>query len=160
MLWTRTAVSEKPIDKRHVKATYSNSTPATDGTHIAAFFGSNGLFVYTVEGEFLWKQDLGRLDVGAYDLPSYEWGAASSLIMWDGKVIVQCDTQKDSFIVAFDVATGKEIWRTPRDELPSWGTPTVYDGKNRTELITNGSNFIRGYDPATGKELWRLGGDF
>ena len=158
VLWTQTAASEKPIDKRHVKATYANSTPATDGKHVAAFFGSNGLFVYTVEGKFLWKQELGRLDVGAYDLPSYEWGTASSPIMWDGKVIVQCDTQKDSFIVAFDVATGKEIWRTPRDELPSWGTPTVYDGKNRTELITNGSNFIRGYDPATGKELWRLGG--
>jgi outer membrane protein assembly factor BamB len=54
--------------------------------------------------------------------------------------------------------TGKTIWKTNRDELPSWGTPTVYAGKNRAELITNGSNFIRGYDPLTGKELWRLGG--
>ncbi len=108
VLWTQTAASEKPIDKRHVKATYANSTPATDGKHVAAFFGSNGLFVYTVEGKFLWKQELGRLDVGAYDLPSYEWGTASSPIMWDGKVIVQCDTQKDSFIVAFDVATEKK----------------------------------------------------
>src|SRR4029077_7620995 len=44
------------------------------------------------------------------------------------------------------------------DELPSWGTPTIYPGKTRAELVTNGSNFIRGYDPASGKELWRLGG--
>ncbi len=157
-LWSETAVSAKPIDKRHVKATYANSTPATDGKHVVGFFGSNGLFAYSVDGKFLWKKDLGRLDVGAYDLPSYEWGTASSPIIWDGKVIVQCDTQKDSFIAAFEVATGKEVWRTERDELPSWGTPNVYPGKERAELITNGSNFIRGYDPATGKELWRLGG--
>ena len=158
-LWSKTAVRGKPIDKRHVKATYANSTPATDGKHVVAFFGSQGLFAYTVDGEFLWKRDLGRLDVGAYDLPSYEWGTASSPIIFEGRVIVQCDTQGDSFVVAFDVETGKEIWRTEREgELPSWGTPTVFPGTDRAELITNGSNFIRGYDPATGKELWRLGG--
>jgi len=71
---------------------------------------------------------------------------------------VQCDQQKGSFLEAFDRATGKTLWRAERDELPSWGTPTVYTGKPRVELITNGSNFVRGYDPATGKELWRLGG--
>jgi outer membrane protein assembly factor BamB len=95
--------------------------------------------------------------VGAYDSPKYEWGTASSPIIWKGKVIVQCDTQKGSFVLAVDVKTGKELWRTKRDELPSWGTPTVWPGKE-PELITNASNFIRGYNPETGKELWRLGG--
>src|SRR5262249_49916447 len=63
-----------------------------------------------------------------------------------------------SFLVALDRMTGKTVWRTERDELPSWGTPTIYQGKSRVELVTNASNFIRGYDPLTGKELWRLGG--
>ena len=45
-----------------------------------------------------------------------------------------------------------------RDELPSWGTPTIVESDKRIELVTNSSNFIYGYDPATGKELWRLGG--
>lgn len=157
-IWTRTATSGVPIDKRHVKATYANSTPATDGEHVVAFFGSQGLFAYSAAGDLLWKKDLGRLDTGAYDLPSYEWGTASSPILYDGKVIVQCDTQGESFVAAFDVKTGREIWRTLRDELPSWGTPTVFPGPDRPELVTNGSNFIRGYDPATGAELWRLGG--
>src|SRR5207253_2623489 len=106
----------------------------------------------------LWKRDLGRLDVGAYDVPDYEWGSASSPILYRDLVIVQCDQQKGSFIEAFDRKSGRTVWRTERDELPSWGTPAVYPGKTRAELITNGSNFVRGYDPATGKELWRLGG--
>ena len=158
ILWTKTATKGTPKDKRHIKATYANSTPTTDGEHVVALFGSEGLFAYTVKGEFLWKKDHGRMDVGAYDLPSYEWGTASSPIIYDGKVIVQCDQQKGSFLLAADLKTGQTVWTTPREELPSWGTPTIYPGKERAELITNGSNFIRGYNPATGEELWRLGG--
>ena len=160
VLWQETATEGVPREKRHIKATYANATPATDGEHVVAFFGSQGLFCFTVEGKRLWEQDLGRLDVGAYDLPSYEWGSASSPTIHDGRVYVQCDTQADSFLVAFDVRTGKELWRTPREELPSWGTPTVFPGAGEkpAELITNGSNFIRGYDPISGKERWRLGG--
>lgn len=158
LLWQKTATKGTPKDKRHIKSSYANSTPATDGEHVVALFGSEGLFCYTIKGELLWKKDLGRMDVGAYDLPSYEWGGASSPIIHDGKVIVQCDQQKGSFLLAVDVKTGQTVWKTPRDELPSWGTPTVYPGKTRAELVANGSNFIRGYNPATGAELWRLGG--
>lgn len=158
LLWTKTPTQGNPKDKRHLKSSYANSTPATDGEHVVALFGSEGLFCYTSKGEFLWKKDLGRMDVGAYDLPSYEWGGASSPIIHAGKVIVQCDQQKGSFLIAVDLKTGQTVWKTTRDELPSWGTPTVYPGKTRAELVTNGSNFIRGYDPATGAELWRLGG--
>jgi len=160
ILWQKTATKGVPRDKRHIKATYANSTPATDGEHVVAFFGSQGVFCFGTDGEMLWQRDLGRLDVGAYDLPGYEWGSASSPVIWDGKVFVQCDTQKDSFLMALDVKTGETVWNTLRDELPSWGTPTVYPGGEgqRAELITNGSNFIRGYDLATGDELWRLGG--
>ncbi|MFP6893002.1 MAG: PQQ-binding-like beta-propeller repeat protein [Opitutales bacterium] len=158
LLWKKTATKGRSKDKRHVKATYANSTPATDGKHVVAFFGSEGLFAYTVEGDFLWKKDLGRLDVGAYDLPSYEWGSASSPVIHEGKVIVQCDTQSESFLTALDLRTGRTLWTTPRDELPSWGTPTVVTSKKRTQVVANGSNFIRGYEFETGKELWRLGG--
>jgi outer membrane protein assembly factor BamB len=141
-----------------MKASYANSTPATDGQSVVAFFGSQGLYAWDVEGRPLWKKDLGRLDMGAYDVPSYEWGPASSPIIYKGLVIVQCDTQGESFITAVNIRTGETVWKTKRDEIPSWGTPTIYQGKGRTELITNGSNFIRGYDPDTGQELWRLGG--
>lgn len=158
MLWERTAVEAKPIDKRHIKATYNNSTPATNGELLIAFFGSQGVYAYSAAGDFLWKKELGRLDVGAYDAPDYEWGSASSPIIYKNLVILQCDTQKASFIIGCELKTGDTVWKTERNELPSWGTPTIYPGEKRAELITNSSNFIYGYDPMTGKELWRLGG--
>jgi len=96
--------------------------------------------------------------MGAYDIPTYEWGPASSPIIWNGLVILQCDTQTDSFVIALDVETGKTVWKTARQELPSWGTPTVAVTASGPELVTNASNFIRGYDARTGRELWHLRG--
>jgi len=157
VVWESTAYEGVPREKRHIKSTYANSTPATDGEHVVAFFGSQGLYCYDYDGNLLWKKDLGILDVGAYDAPNYEWGTASSPIIYKDKVIVQCDTQKEDFLLALDIGTGETIWKALRDELPSWGTPTIYAGRERVELVTNASNFIRGYDPESGKELWRLG---
>jgi outer membrane protein assembly factor BamB len=156
--WEQKAAEGVPIDKRHIKSTYANSTPATDGRYIVAFFGSQGLHCYDMKGRLVWQRDLGRMDVGAYDLPEYEWGPASSPIIYKDLVIVQCDQQKGSFLTALNLKNGETVWKTAREELPSWGTPAIYPGKDRIELVTNGSNFIRGYDPETGKELWRLGG--
>ena len=157
-VWERTAYRGVPKEKRHIKSTYANATPATDGRVVVAFFGSQGLYAYDLAGNLLWKRDLGRFDVGAYDAPEFEWGTASSPILYKALVIVQCDQQKGSFLTALDAKSGNTVWRTERDELPSWGTPSIFAGKSRVELVTNGANFIRGYDPASGKELWRLGG--
>ncbi len=158
IVWERVAFEGEPIDKRHIKSTYASATPATDGRVVVAWFGSQGVHAYDVDGHFLWKVDLGRINLGAYDIPTYEWGPASSPIIWNGLVILQCDTQADSFIVALDAATGKTVWKTDRDELPSWGTPNVATTSAGPVLVTNASNYIRAYDPRTGKELWRLGG--
>ncbi len=156
--WERVAREGPPVEKRHIKSTYANSTPATDGRIVVAWFGSQGVYAYDVKGRLLWSVDLGRLDLGAYDIPTYEWGPASSPIIWNDLVILQCDTQRDSFLLALDAATGQTVWKTDRDEIPSWGSPTVATTANGPVLVTNASNFIRGYDPRTGKELWRLAG--
>jgi outer membrane protein assembly factor BamB len=156
--WERLAHEGEPVGKRHIKSTYASATPVTDGRIVVASFGSQGVYAYDVNGTFRWKVDLGHLDMGAYDIPTFEWGPASSPIIWNGLVIVQCDTQADSFLIALHADTGKTAWKAPREELPSWGTPTVAVTPGGPQLVTNASNFIRGYNPATGKELWRLGG--
>lgn len=157
ILWERVAHEGVPREKRHIKSTYASATPATDGRIVVAWFGSQGVFAYDLNGRLLWQVDIGRLNVGAYDIPTYEWGTASSPIIWNNLVILQCDTQDDSFLLALDADTGQQVWKTERDELPSWGTPTVALTSAGPELVTNASNFIRGYDPRTGKELWKLG---
>jgi outer membrane protein assembly factor BamB len=158
ILWAQTAYEGAPEEKRHVKSTYASSTPATNGRVVVALFGSQGLYAYDFSGKLLWKKDLGRIDAGAYNAPDYEWGTASSPILYGNSVIVQCDQQKNSFLIAVDADTGETLWKAERDELPSWASPNVFTAKQRHELVTNAPNQIRGYDPKTGKELWRLGG--
>jgi len=165
ILWTRTAYEGAPKEKRHIKSTYASATPATDGKHVVALFGSQGIYAYDLKGNLKWQRDLGRMNAGAYNAPDYEWGTASSPIIYKDKVIVQCDQQENSYVEALDLKTGKTVWKTMRVELPSWATPAIYpgysggdgNGNGRVELVTNAPNFIRGYDPETGKELWRLG---
>jgi outer membrane protein assembly factor BamB len=122
-------------------------------------FGSEGLYAYDVDGKLLWTRDLGVLNAGWFYDPDYEWGVGSSPIIWKNMVIVQCDIQKGSFLAAFDVATGTPVWRTEREEIPSWSTPAIFEHDGRVELVTQATTFIRGYDATTGKELWRLGGN-
>jgi outer membrane protein assembly factor BamB len=156
--WERTAAQGEPRNKRHIKSTYASASPATDGRIVVAWFGSQGIHAYDMSGGLRWSVDLGRVDMGAYDLPSYEWGPASSPIIWNDLVIVQCDTQADSFLLALNAQTGETVWKSDRQELPSWGTPTVVTTSAGPELVTNASNFVRAYDPKTGRELWKLGG--
>ena len=150
-----------PKVKRHPKSSHANPTPATDGKYVVAFFGSEGLYCYDVNGDLIWKKDLGVLDAGFFRVPTAQWGFASSPIIHDDRVIVQCDVQKGSFVAAFSLKDGGELWRTPREEVPTWGTPTVHVSPNRSQVICNGWKEIASYDVATGKRLWNMrgGGD-
>ena len=155
--WERVAHEGVPKTKRHPKSSQASCTPVTDGKVVIAYFGSEGLYAYDVKGTLRWKQDVGRVDAGWFYDPDYEWGAASSPVIYKDLVIVQVDRQEDSFIAAYWLKDGRQAWRTAREEIPSWSTPTVYLGPPRDELVTQATRFIRAYDPATGKELWRLG---
>lgn len=156
--WERTAYTGVPKIKRHPKSSHANCTPATDGKHVLACFGSEGLYCYSLTGQLLWKKDLGTLASGWFFNPEYEWGFGSSPILYRGLAIVQCDIGKDSFIAAYRVEDGSVAWQTPREEVPSWGSPTVIEPEGAApELVTLGTKFARGYDPLTGKELWKVG---
>ncbi len=156
--WEQTANKAKPAVKRHAKSSHANPTVATDGKHVVAFFGSEGLFCYSHTGELIWKQDLGFLDSGWFYDPGYQWGFGSSPLIYEDRVLVQCDIQGQSFVAAFDLATGNEIWRTERDEIPTWSSPNVHEFGDLAMLITSGTKSARGYDISNGKQLWSLKG--
>jgi outer membrane protein assembly factor BamB len=150
ILWAQTAFEGTPYDNRHRKSSYAASTPATDGSNVYAFFGTEGLYAYNMSGKLMWKADLGKLG-------TVGMGTGTSPILFKNIVIVQCDEENgaSSFIIGVDKKTGKEIWRTPRKVQVSWSTPLLVQTATRAELITSGTEFVIAYDPATGKELWR-----
>ena len=158
IVWEQTAFTGLPKVKRHTKSTQANSTPATDGNVVVAVFGSIGLLAgWDMNGKPLWNQNIGVVDNGWFFDPTYQWGHSSSPIIHDGKVIVQADGQKNSFIAAYDVKTGRQVWKTDRtDEISTWGTPTVFSGEGKTHIVTNGTT-VRAYDPVTGTLNWKLG---
>ena len=97
----------------------------------------------------------------AEHVPSAQWGFASSPVIHEGKVVVLCDVQQGSFLAVFNLANGQELWRTPRKDVPTWGTPSVVSANGKTQIVVNGWHHTGGYDFTTGKELWHLasGGD-
>jgi len=161
IVWMRAAHKGIPQIPRHPKSSHANSTPATDGRRVVAFFGSEGLYAYDMDGELLWNRDLGVLKSGFFRAADALWGFGSSPIIHDGRVIVQCDVLEGGFIAAFDVTNGKELWNTRRDEVPTWSTPAIDAGRGPARVIANGYRHIGGYDLETGQEVWRLrgGGD-
>jgi outer membrane protein assembly factor BamB len=159
VIWDKVAYEGIPKTKRHPKSSQASATPVTDGRVVIVSFGSEGLYAYDFSGKLLWKKDLGVLNSGWFFDPDYEWGVGSSPIIYKNMAIVQCDIQRGSFIAAFDTQTGKEVWRTQRDEIPSWSTPSILEADGKAELVTQGTNFTRGYDPMTGKELWKYSGN-
>ncbi len=158
ILWERLAVKQVPVVKRHTKASQADPTPATDGKHVLAFWGSNGLYCYDFDGNLLWDKQFGKMNAGPYNAPELEWGFSSSPIIHDGKVVLECDYLGGGFIATYDIETGKEIWKVPRDEESTWSTPTVFEKDGKTQIVVNGWKHMGGYDFETGKEIWRMSG--
>ena len=160
-IWKKEAFKGVPKIKRHPKSSHANSTAATDGKHVVAFFGSEGLYCYDFDGDLLWKRDFGVLDSSWYTMPEAQWEFASSPIIHQGKVIIQVDVQKDSFIAALNIENGETVWKTDRDEVPTWSTPAIHVGSDKTQVILNGYKHIGSYDFLTGEPIWWLkgGGD-
>lgn len=149
VLWERVAYEGPVYDSRHKRASFASSTPATDGKHVFAFFGAEGLYAYDFNGNLIWKQGLGGLGTASV-------GYGVSPILYENLVIMQCDDSGlRSFIAAYDKKTGKQVWKTPRKVDVTWSTPVLVKVGNRTELVASAAEAIISYDPLTGKELWR-----
>jgi outer membrane protein assembly factor BamB len=158
VLWEKTSCTGIPKIKRHPKSTHANTTVATDGNFVIAFFGSEGLYCYDMNGTLQWQKSFGVLKSVFFSMEDAEWEFASSPIIHDGKVIIQCDVLENSFVAAYDVRSGKELWKTERDEYPGWCTPNIYTSEGKSFVAVNGYKHRGGYDLETGKEVWKMSG--
>jgi outer membrane protein assembly factor BamB len=158
ILWERVAHKGLPKSKRHTKSSQANCTPATDGKHLVVLFGSEGLYCYDFKGNLLWEKDLGIMNPGPYNEAEVEWGQGSSPVIFKNYIIIQCDKSVNSYLAAFNIENGKEIWRTSRDEVSTWGTPTIFENEGKTQVVVNGYKHMGGYDLETGKEIWWMSG--
>ncbi|MCR9295090.1 MAG: FG-GAP-like repeat-containing protein [bacterium] len=161
-LWEQTAHRGIPRATRHAKATHASSTLAVEGDNVVAFFGSEGLYCYDLQGNLRWKRDLGVINVSKYGIG---WGYASSPAIHDGRIVLICDDPDDPYVVALSLATGDEIWRVQRkgDCERSWGSPLIFAQGTAApvQVVVNGWPSVVSYDLDNGEELWRIhgGGD-
>jgi outer membrane protein assembly factor BamB len=139
-------------------SSHANCTPATNGEFVVAFFGSEGLYCYNMKGELQWQKDFGVLKSVFFMVESAEWEFASSPLIHNNVVIIQCDVQENSFLAAYDLTTGKELWKKQRDEYPGWCTPNIYFDGDKTRIAVNGFKHRGGYDFKTGEEIWKMSG--
>lgn len=151
IVWER-EVPAKRIEKAHPRVgSPASATPATDGQRVYVFFGSVGVVCLDFDGRQLWRHELGPFT------HHLGWGAASSPIVCGDSVIVNCDHDGESFLLALDKQTGSAKWRTPRPQSPpSYSTPVLWEAGGQTQLVIAGSAAVTAYDPATGAELWRV----
>ena len=158
LIWEKTAHKGIPAMKRHPKSTHANTSVATNGEVVVAFFGSEGLYCYDMSGKLLWTKNFGVLKSVFFVMHNAEWEFASSPVIYNGVVIIQCDVLENSFVAAYDAKSGKELWKTPRNEYPGWCTPNIYTYSGKTYVALNGFKHIGGYDFETGKEIWKMSG--
>jgi outer membrane protein assembly factor BamB len=149
-LWSR-AIASPRIEQTHPIGSPATATPACDGQRLFVFFGSYGLVCYDLDGKKVWEHPLGPFQD--------EYGAGSSPVLIDGKVVLNQDHDIDSFLAAFDCATGKAIWKTARpDAVRSYSTPAVWVRNGRKELLVAGALELASFEPATGEKLWWVNG--
>jgi outer membrane protein assembly factor BamB len=156
--WEQVACKGVPEQKRHPKSSHANSSVATDGRYVVVFFGSEGLYCYDMKGNLIWDKDFGILRSVFFAVESAEWEFASSPLIYNEKLIIQCDVMENSFLAAYDLATGREIWKKERDEYPGWSTPNIYFKEGKACVAVNGFKHRGGYDLETGKEIWWMSG--
>jgi outer membrane protein assembly factor BamB len=158
LIWEKTSYQGIPKMKRHPGPALANASVATDGKYVIAFFGSEGLFCYDMNGNLLWQKNFGLLKSVRFMLRSADWEYVSSPVIYNGILIIQCDVLENSFVATYEVKTGKELWKTQRDDYPGWCTPAIYKNAGKDYIALNGYMNRTGYDLESGKVVWKMSG--
>ena len=152
LIWDKTVHQAIPLEGAHYTASLASASPVTDGTRVFAHLGTQGLYCLDFDGNVVWSKQLGTMHT------KHGHGEGSSPALHDDTLIVNWDHEEQSFLVAIDKATGKELWRRDRDEVTSWSTPLILKLDGSAQVIVCGTDRVRGYDLASGDVIWQCGG--
>ena len=152
ILWRNDLHKELPHEGTHPTGTWASNSPVTDGTHVYAFFGSRGLYCLDMKGNVVWKKNLGKMTI------KLGFGEGSSPALAGDRLILNWDHEGQSFIIALDKKTGKELWKADRDEGTSWATPLVVEHKGKRQVVTSATRRVHSYDLETGELIWESEG--
>lgn len=151
-VWETAVREELPHEGTHTFGTFASASPITDGERIWAFFGSRGLYCLDMQGRVLWEKDFGDMET------HLSFGEGASPTLYGDVIVVPWDHKGESFVVALDKVSGKEVWRRDRDEGTSWSTPLVVERHGLAQVIISATNRVRSYELATGELLWEASG--
>lgn len=152
IIWQKIANEKTPHEGTHQTGTWASNSAITDGEHVYAYFGSNGLFCYDLNGNNKWEKDLGDMRT------RNGFGEGSSPVIYKNKLIINWDHEDQSFITALDKKTGKEIWKVNRNEVTSWSTPIVVEHNGKAQVIINATGMTRSYNAENGQVIWECDG--
>ena len=149
--WKSVASVAEPHEEIHDDGTWASSSAVTDGDHLYAYFGSQGLYAYDLGGQKLWSRQFEPMSRRGF-------GEGSSPALYGDTLVIQRDHDGDSEILALDKNSGELLWRQPREERVTWATPLILEVDGKPQVITNGSQKIRAYNLATGELIWECAG--
>src|SRR6516164_1233601 len=129
-------------------------TPATDGKHVFALFGTGDLVCLDFDGKPLWLRSLAQ-EYGPF---RNRWGMGASPILVGDLLVVLVDHWGQSYLLGVDAKTGATRWKTNRDASVNWSSPVAVKAKDRTHIVVIGTHQVKGYDAADGAELWKVDG--
>lgn len=141
-----------PHEGVHSTNTFASASPVCDGQRIYAFFGSNGIYCLDMQGQVLWKRDLGNMTMRG------TFGEGASPALFAETLIIPWDHEGASLLFALDAKSGEEKWKVERDEASTWSTPLITEYQGVVQVITNGSKKVRSYDLKDGRLIWECSG--
>ncbi|HBE68236.1 MAG TPA: pyrrolo-quinoline quinone [Planctomycetaceae bacterium] len=152
LLWRR---STKATGRPFCHPTSANAapTPCSDGEQIYAFFSSNDIVCYDLDGNLKWFKSL----TADHPLAGNDVGMGSSPAVVDGIVVCSVECQADSFLAGLDTSTGATVWEVPRPQKANWATPKVAtDGSGKSVIVMHGGDNLIGIEPRSGKVMWEI----
>ncbi|MFN9262116.1 MAG: PQQ-binding-like beta-propeller repeat protein, partial [Acidobacteriota bacterium] len=153
VVWEREALRATPHEGYHFRyGSFASNSPVTDGKHVYAFFGSRGLFVYTMDGKPAWQKSFSPMRM------RLAFGEGTAPVLHDNTLLLGFDQEEGSYLLALDKTTGKQLWKVDRDEPSAWAPPLVLTHEGQKQIIVAATNKTRSYEFATGKLIWECAG--